>query len=312
MDLEGSELHVRYFTWNHILKRIFDASGTKIVVVKMARFATCILFTMYMIIYRFDLALKCNQPLMQSILEEYHCMGSTNDTFLKNVSYSKMLDCVILCQHLKECYFIHNNVNGRYCLLSSKLCTDLKWNLEYLLYTFKPHHGDCFTWKTIVGNTFQNGIEVQRPTLSSIFVSRIFADGYWYPAKTVGTKCKAAISGEKVSTTECDILQVDELCAPFLSWIFFTKEEGRALPLGAVVGGNHPEGHPLYIAKAIIQKEGGTAVSLGYYGEQNGLGYFVAEDKAQEVADVYILTLLWFIHCIKTTVAMTHKESYLG
>ena len=218
-------------------------------------------------------------------------MGSTNDTFLKNVSYSEELDCVILCQHLKECNFIHYNINARYCLLSSMLCTDLKWNLEYLLYTFKPHHCECFTWKTIVGNTFENGIEVYRPTQTSIFVSRVFADGYWYPAKTVGTKCKAVVNGKKVLTAECDILQVDESCAPFLSWIFFTKEDGRALPLGAVVGGFEADGQPLYIAKGVLST---TEISIGYYVDQNGLGYFTA-GEVKVVSDAYILTLLWLI-----------------
>ena len=258
--------------------------------------AAYIFFAIYTIMYRLDFTLSCNQPYTQrTLLEGYHCVGGRNDTFMKNVSYLNKWECVIVCQHLKECRFLHYNVNGKYCLLSKKLCTDLNPNINYMVSAFGPDHSDCFNWKTTDWSTFENGIEVQRPGTTSQFVSRTYADGHWYPARAGTKKCRTVVNDEKLISTDCDILEVSEPCVSYLSWIFFRKGDGGALPLGAVVGGYHPDGHPLFIAKVITQD---MDISIGYYDDQSGLGYCVVSSEVQESTDVYILTLFWHSHKI--------------
>ena len=255
----------------------------------MVRCSTFVSFAIHIMIFNFQFVLNCNQPIMQRTLMGYHCSENKEHTFLKNVSNAQQWECFILCQHLKECYFYHYNVNGKYCLLSSKLCTDLERNIDYILYTFGTDHSNCFIWETTDGNTFQNGIQVHRPREDPLFVSRAHVDGYWYPGKTPArTKCKTVVNGIKVITAKCEVLDVLDSCVPYLSWIVFSKVEERALPLGAVVGGHHPVGYPLYIAKGTI---GANDISIGYYDDQSGLGYFIVDGKVKTSGEVYILTM---------------------
>ena len=229
-------------------------------------------------------AIACKIKHATLPLLHHRCIPKSTDEII--FKEAERPQCEWKCLSMESCLYVNMNPSNASCELGVGGCISVVPSAGYMVKVFTISSRICLLW-SLEEQMGREPVKVNDGS-QGLYVSRVHVDNALIIGKLVvgSDKFWANFEGRlSVASATGKVLTIDEAC--IWSWLLYTC--GKALPVGAVIGGHLASGSPIYVAKRVDHQYGRLA--FGYYSIECVLGNHEL-DGARTTTKMDILVML--------------------
>ena len=246
---------------------------------------------------------SCTNLVAKKPISGYHCPTDVTTMQLKHVTHHI---CTHYCISVLQCPLYTYSVERSICFAHKEICVVMIQDTEPV-YSSSMFYGpmkqeDCISWMPWHGGVPDGERFVHEDAEDAVrYVARVHHNNEILPGRldvnsqTIIFKGVGLVNGptkvRKDGNSGVELLVVRETCS--VIWIPYTN--GNQMPTKAVVGGQKPNGGPLFVASLWgTNTDMDNIYRYGHYDPESQLGYTVNLEPVSN-SSVDIMVEIWYL-----------------